>query len=117
VLKRLHDKYASRGVGVVIVSEYSTPEDVKTHVARIGIDYPVVVETSKRGDRKKSLHYKYRRAVKDERKWGTPYYVIVEAQDLLPAAEGTPLARRVHTVSGEIIESEAEKFIEQRLNQ
>jgi hypothetical protein len=117
VLKRLHDKYASRGVGVVIVSEYSTPEDVKTHVARIGIDYPVVVETSKRGDRKKSLHYKYRRAVKDERKWGTPFYVIVEAQDLLPAAEGTPLARRVHTVSGEIIESEAEKFIEQRLNQ
>jgi hypothetical protein len=115
VLKRLHDKYASRGVGVVVVSEYSTPEDVKTHIARIGIDYPIVVETSKRGDRKKSLHYKYRRAVKDERKWGTPFYVIIEAQDLLPAAKDAPLARRVHTVSGEIIESEAEKFIEKRL--
>jgi hypothetical protein len=115
VLKRLHDKYASRGVGIVVVSEYSTPEDVKTHVARIGIDYPVVVETSKRGERKRSLHYKYRRAVKDERKWGTPFYVIIEAQDLLPAAKDGPLARRVHTVSGEIIESEAEKFIEERL--
>jgi hypothetical protein len=39
--------------------------------------------------------------------------VIIDARDL--QAEGNLLARRVHTVSGEIIEAEAEKFIEQRL--
>lgn len=117
VLKRLHDKFVGRGVGVVVVAEYSAPEEIKTHVARIGIDYPVVVETGKRGDRKRSAHYKYRRAVDDERKWGTPFYVIIEARDVLPAAEGAPLARRVHTVSGEIIEAEAEEFIERRLAQ
>ena len=116
MLKRLHDKYASRGLGVVVVAEYSVAEEVKTHIARIGIDYPVVVETSKRGDRKRSTHYKYRHAVKDERKWGTPFYVFIEAQDLLPGAKDAPLARRIHTVSGEIIEAEAVEFIERRLS-
>lgn len=113
IVKALYDKYKTRGLGVVIVSEYSTPDEITTHIGRIGIDYPIVVETTKLDERKKSSHYHYRRALKDKRKWGTPFYVIVERANIEPA--GSIFARRVHTVSGEIVQAEAEAFIEQRL--
>ncbi|MEW6212402.1 MAG: redoxin family protein [Acidobacteriota bacterium] len=116
VIKRLADKYRERGLGVVIVSEYSSPEEMRIHIGRIGIDYPVVVETDRRDRRKKSAHYDFRRAAGDNRKWGTPFYVLIDARDIEPAPSRT-LARRVHTVSGEIIESQAEAFIERRISQ
>jgi hypothetical protein len=116
VVKRLYDKYKEKGLGVVVVTEYSDAEEVRIHVNRIGIDYPVVAETRNREARKDSSHYKYRRAVGDKRKWGTPFYVIITARDIEPAQAKVPLARHVYTVSGEIIESEAERFIEQQVN-
>jgi hypothetical protein len=116
VIKRLYDKYRERGLGVVVVTEYSDAEEVSIHVNRIGIDYPVVTETKSRDDRKGSQHYKYRHAVGDKRKWGTPFYVIIPARDIDPAGTISPLARHVYTVSGEMIEAEAERFIEQQLS-
>lgn len=115
VIERLWTRYRDRGLGVVGVAEYSDADELRIHINRIGIDYPVVIETTKRWDRKDSRHFKYRRAVGDKRKWGTPFYVIIVAQDVEPAA-GKVLARRVFTVTGELIESEAEQFIEQRLS-
>jgi glutathione peroxidase-family protein len=115
VVKRLYDKYKERGLGVVLVTEYSNPEEVQTHINRIGVDYPVVTETDNKDARKKSQHYKYRQKVKDARKWGTPFYVIVTGPDIEPVKSGKTLARRIFTVSGEIIESEAEQFIERQL--
>ena len=117
VIKRLYDKYRERGLGVVVVTEYSDADEVRIHVNRIGIDYPVAIETRSRGDRKKSQHYKYRNAIGDRRKWGTPFYVIIPARDIQPAAQKAPLASHVYTVSGEMVESEAEKFIEQQLGE
>jgi len=116
VLKRLYDKYHERGLGAVVVTEYPDADEVRIHINRIGIDYPVVTETTSRNDRKDSQHYKYRRAVDDKRKWGTPFYVILDARDIEASASKAPLARRVFTVSGEIVESEAEAFIEQHLS-
>ena len=115
VIKRLYDKYNERGLGVVVVAEYSDEEELSQHINRIGINYPVVIETDKLDARKRSLHYKYRQMVGDKRKWGTPFYVIIDARDVLPARINEPLARRVRTVSGEIIESEAEQFLSNRL--
>jgi peroxiredoxin len=114
VVKRLYDKYRERGLGVVAVSEYSTPEELSVYVNRIGVDYPVVVETDHLKARKESSHYRYRTQVGDARKWGTPFHVIISARDI-ERERGGLLARHVHTVSGEIIEAEAETFIEQRL--
>jgi hypothetical protein len=116
VLKRLYEKYHERGLGAVVVTEYSDADEVRIHINRIGIDYPVVTETTSRGDRKDSQHYKYRRAVGDKRKWGTPFYVILDGRDIETSTPKAPLARHVFTVSGEIVESEAESFIEQRLS-
>src|SRR5512138_2514006 len=47
VLKRLYDKFHRRGLGVVVVMEYSDPSEIAIHMNRIGIDYPVVVETTR----------------------------------------------------------------------
>lgn len=115
VVERLWTRYRGRGLGVVAVAEYSNSDELRIHINRIGIDYPLVIETEKRGDRKDSSHFKYRRSVGDKRRWGTPFYVILEARDIEPRGADAPLARRVFTVSGEMIESEAERFIELRL--
>jgi peroxiredoxin len=102
VLKRLYDKYYKRGLGVVVVMEYSDASEISIHMNRIGIDYPVVIETSRQGQRKDSQHYRYRRKADDKRKWGTPFYVLIDTRDIEAAAPRQPLARRVWTVSGEI---------------
>lgn len=115
ILKRLYDKYHGRGLGVVVVMEYSDASETAIHVNRIGIDYPVVTETTRLGQRKDSQHYKLRHKVEDKRKWGTPFYVLIDAHDIEAAAPNQPLARRVWTVSGEMVEGEAETFIENHL--
>lgn len=115
IVERLWTKYRERGLGVVGVAEYSDADELSIHIGRIGIDYPFVVETRKRDQRKDSLHYKYRRAVGDKRKWGTPFYVIIDARDVEPAVPKGPLARRVYTVSGELVEADADQFIRERV--
>jgi peroxiredoxin len=115
VIERLWAKYRERGLGVIGVAEYSNADELRIHINRIGIEYPIVIETTKRTDRKNSFHFKYRRAAGDKRKWGTPFYVIIDARDVEPIAGKAPLARRVFTVSGELVESEAEQFIEPKL--
>ena len=115
VLKRLYDKYHNRGLGAVVVMEYSDTREIAMHINRIGIDYPVVIETNRQGQRKDSQHYKYRRKTDDKRKWGTPFYVLIDTRDIETAAPKQPLARHVWTVSGELIETEADRFIENHL--
>ena len=115
IVERLWTKYQERGLGLVGVAEYSDAAELRIHIGRIGIDYPFVVETRKRDQRKDSSHYKYRQAAGDKRKWGTPFYVIVDTRDIEPAAPQGPLARRVYTVSGELKEAEADQFIRERV--
>lgn len=115
VVERLWTRYRQRGLAVVGVAEYSDAAELRIHINRIGIDYPIVVETRTLGQRKDSSHYRYRRAVGDKRKWGTPFYVIIDARDIEPATANGPVARRVYTVSGELEETEADQFIRERL--
>ena len=115
IVERLWTKYRERGLGLVGVAEYSDAAELRIHIGRIGIDYSFVVETRKRDQRKDSSHYKYRRAAGDKRKWGTPFYVIIDTRDIEPAATKGPLARRVYTVSGELVEAEADQFIRERI--
>jgi peroxiredoxin len=112
VLQRLYEKYKDRGLGVVGVMEYSDPEEIRIHINRIGITYPVVVETYSREDRDKTQHFKYRTAVADKRKWGTPFYALIDARSIEPPRAGAPLTTRLHVIAGEMIESEIEGFIQ-----
>jgi peroxiredoxin len=111
IIEKAWNAYRDHGLGVVGVAEYSDPYELRIHINRIGIDYPVVVETKDRNHRKNSSHYRYRHAVGDKRKWGTPFYVIVDARDIEADSPKGLLARRVYTVSGEVQESELERFI------
>jgi hypothetical protein len=115
IVERLWTRYRERGLGLVGVAEYSDASELRIHIGRIGIDYPFVVETRKRDQRKDSSHYKYRRAAGDKRKWGTPFYVIIDTRDIELAASKGLLARRVYTVSGELVEAEADQFIRERV--
>jgi hypothetical protein len=114
VIERVWSAYRGRGLGVVGVAEYSDADELRIHINRIGIDYPVVVETTDRNHRKKSSHYEYRRVAGDKRKWGTPFYVIIDTRDIESGSSGV-LARTVYTVSGEVAEAELETFIQPRL--
>lgn len=115
IVERLWTKYRERGLGVVGVAEYSDADELRIHIGRIGIDYPFVVETRKREQRKDSSHYKYRHAVGDKRKWGTPFYVIIDTRDIEPVVSNGPLSRRIYTVSGELVEAEADQFIREHV--
>ena len=115
VIQRLWAKYRDRGLGVIGVAEYSDPAELRIHINRIGIDYPVVVETKKLGQRKDSSHYRYRRAVGDKRKWGTPFYVIIDARDVEQGGPNGLIARRVYTASGELEEESTDQFLSKAL--
>ena len=115
VIQRLWSKYRDHGLGVVGVAEYSDAAELRIHINRIGIDYPIVVETTKLGKRKDSSHYRYRHAVGDKRKWGTPFYVIIDARDVEPSGNNRLIARRVYTASGELEEESTEQFLRKAL--
>jgi len=115
VVKRLVDRYRDQGLGALVVGEYSSVGELRIHVNRIGIDYPVVYETLTKSERKKSWHYRVRQQADDKRRWGTPFYVILDRRDLLPQHSQGPLARRLYTVSGELREDEAVAFLDRIL--
>jgi len=120
VIERLYTKYRERGLGVVAVMEYSDPSEARIHINRIGIDYPVVIETQKRGARKDSVHYKYRRLAGDRREWGTPFYIVFDGRNLNlanTAGARAALATQVYTIAGEMNEAEAERFLDEKLSQ
>src|SRR5215470_13892782 len=56
VIQRLWSKYRDRGLGVIGVAEYSDEVELRIHINRIGIEYPVLIETKKLGQRKDSSH-------------------------------------------------------------
>jgi len=115
VIQRLWTKYRDGGLGVIGVAEYSDAAELRIHINRIGIDYPVVIETKKLGQRKDSSHYRYRHAVGDKRKWGTPFYVMIDTRDLEQGGPNGLIARRVYTASGELEEASTDQFLSKAL--
>jgi peroxiredoxin len=112
-INKLYARYKSEGFEVVGVCEYSSADELRAFVEQHRPAYPVCVEGSDKADRAKSTHHKYRREADDKRKWGTPFNVMVRAEDINP--EGDTFAKRVHAAAGELIEEDAEKFIKQYL--
>ena len=113
VAARLYDKYKSQGFEIIGVSEYGPSADTRAFFTPNGAPYPVVVESQSRDDREKTAHFAYRQLTGDTRKWGSPWNIFLD-----PAkcnSTGDVLTEKAFVVNGELVEADADKFIQDHL--
>lgn len=110
-INELYRQYGESGFQVVGISEYSTPEELRKFMIRHKTAYPMVMETET--GRTKTRHYRYRTRSGDDRKWGTPFSMVIDGREIDPVGE--PLARQMHIATGELVRAEIESLIRRRL--
>ena len=113
ILKRFHERYAASGLGIIAVGNYDPLDSLKANLEDFKIPFPAVYEAAERNSRQSTLHYKYRTATGDIRKWGSPWYIFLDTAQI--EKSGDTLIRKTHIVNGEVIEPEGERFIRQKL--
>jgi thiol-disulfide isomerase/thioredoxin len=113
VAQKLYDKYKAQGFDVIGVSEYDTVEKTKANLETLKVTFPVVAESFSYEAREKTPHNEYRRKTEDTRKWGSPWNLFIETSAL--EAKGDTLLKKAFVVNGELIETDVEKFIRQKL--
>ena len=111
--QKLYEKYKSNGFDVIGVGEYDTIEAMKTNLDAFKITFPVVYESDSTAAKQKTLHYEYRKAVGDTRNWGSPWNVFLIPSQI--EKKGNTLTEKTFIVNGELIETEAEKFVREKL--
>ncbi|MEY4166376.1 MAG: hypothetical protein RIR52_200 [Acidobacteriota bacterium] len=109
----LYRTYRDAGFTVVGISEYSTDAELEKFAARHQPLYPLVAEEET--GRKKTRHYRYRSRVGDDRKWGTPFNVVIDGREIDPQS-GT-IGRQVYVATGELVRAEIESLIRRRLSE
>ena len=113
-MKELYEKYKDRGLMVIGVCEYSNETELRGFIERHQPEYPICIEgDGKMKDRTGTTHYAYRSVVDDNRHWGTPLNILIAAEDI--QKKGDIIAKHVRIAPGEVIKSEFEELIEQRL--
>ncbi|HYE75748.1 MAG TPA: TlpA disulfide reductase family protein [Blastocatellia bacterium] len=112
-INKLYRQYKDQGFEVIGVCEYSSAQELREFIAEHKPAYPICIEGDDKTARTASTHYDYRRKAKDERKYGTPFNILIRAANI--EAKGDTFAKLVYTAAGELIEEEAEKFIKQEL--
>lgn len=113
VAARLYEKYKAQGLEVIGVGEYASRDDVRKFFGPAGAPYPVVTESEAREARETTTHYGYRQLTGDTRRWGSPWNIFLEPTKL--NASGETVTEKAWVVNGELIEAEADKFINERL--
>lgn len=112
-LEHLYEKYKDKGLDIVGVGEYGTVAEMQTNLEQMKITFPVVYESDNSDQREKTRHYDYRRSTGDTRKWGSPYYVILDPSKL--EKKGDTLTKHTFIINGEMIMTDGEKLIRERL--
>lgn len=112
-IQHLLKKFGDKGLSIVGVCNYSEPKEVKEFIAKHQPPYPIGIESSDDKQREKTAHYNYRKLCGDDRKWGTPFTLLIEARNI--KSEDEVFATEVMTASGEIDKKETEKLIKQLL--
>lgn len=112
-LQKFYGKYKDKGLEIVGVGEYDPLDSMKNNLEFMKVSFPVVYESTDRADREKTQHNEYRRAVGDIRKWGSPWYILLEPAKF--EARGDTLVKKASLINGEMIEVEGEKFIREKL--
>ncbi len=112
-VQAMYEKYKLNGFDVVAIAEYDPVESMKAHISQNKFTFPVAWESDARTAKQTTSHYEYRRAVGDTRNWGSPWYIFLEVDKLEPA--GLVMTKKASIVNGELIRSDAEKFIREKL--
>lgn len=113
ILQRLYDKYKGNGLEIVGVGEYDPVPVMKTNLDALKVTFPAVYESENRTEKQKTKHYEYRKSTGDTRGWGSPWYIFLD-----PAAfdkNGDVLTKKTSVINGEMIATEGEKFIREKL--
>jgi len=111
--QKLYEKYKASGFDVIGVGEYDTVAAMKTHLDQFKITFPAVYESDTQSAKQKTPHYEYRKAVGDARSWGSPWNIFLEPAKL--TKKGDVLTEKTFIVNGELIETETEKFVREKL--
>lgn len=113
-MKELYEKYKDQGFTVIGVCEYSNETELRGFIERHQPEYPICIEgDGKFKDRTGTTHYIYRSKLDDNRHWGTPLNVLISAEDI--QKQGDIVAKRVRIAPGEVIKSEFEELIQEKL--
>ncbi|HLG19359.1 MAG TPA: TlpA disulfide reductase family protein [Bdellovibrionota bacterium] len=96
-LPLLNERYRKKGLKIVLVSEYGSPDEVRKFVDKYKLPFPLLMESwSKDSDvRQSTYHYRVRTKLGDTRKWGTPTNLL-----FVKPSNGT------YAIFGEMIERE-----------
>lgn len=113
MLERLYEKYRSDGFEIVAVGEYDPVSSMRTNLDALKLTFPTVYESESRDAKQKTLHYDYRRSTGDNRSWGSPWYIFLEPASF--EKKGDLLSKKTSVINGEMIETEGERFIRQKL--
>ena len=109
----LHEKYKGKGLAIIGVGEYDSASKMRDHIEKNKLTFPMVYESEKLSDRLTTVHYVQRTDAGDKRKWGSPWYVLLDPAALEPSGEF--LTKKTTVVNGELIKEDAEKYIQQKL--
>lgn len=113
-MKELYEKYKDRGFTVIGVCEYSKETELRGFIERHQPEYTICIEgDGKLKDRTGTTHYAYRSRLDDNRHWGTPLNILIAAEDV--QKKGEVVAKRVRIATGEVIKSEFEELIREKL--
>lgn len=112
-IKHLQKKFGDKGLGIIGVSNYSEPKEVKEFITKHQPLYPIAMESNDDKQRENTTHYNYRKLCGDNRKWGTPFTLLIEAKNI--KADGEIFAEEMMAAKGELDKKEAEKLIKQLL--
>lgn len=108
ILHKLYQKYHSQGFQVLGVGVYSPRKKLAQFRKKYDLQFPIVVGPStvkKKSTRQMTYHYQFRKAVGDQRTWGTPFSILVLNGKFSP----------IYVASGEFTERDLTVFLENNL--
>jgi len=113
MLVKLYDKYKTNGFEIVLIGEYGPIDAMNESLNSFKITFPAVYESLSLSDLSTTPHYAYRQSTGDKRKRGSPYYVFVDPSWI--EKRGDVLLTKTDVINGELIETEGEQYIRQKL--
>jgi len=113
-LNELYAKYREQGLEIIGVSVYSSPDELRNFIKEHKTAFPICRESDEKvKNRNDTTHYRYRKQMDDNRRWGTPFSVFISPSEI--EERGEIVTKRVRVVAGELIKKETEEFIRQQL--